>query len=136
MAVLSTFVVIVAVILGFWSIGAPSNQRTLRADRKRVQDLYQLSGQIRQRFNAGRKLPDHLDELPSAALADPVTRIGYEYHPTGGSQYDLCATFSMSSQQNDPNPRASQWVHPVGHYCFHLSGAESAENPYTYPSDF
>jgi hypothetical protein len=136
MAALSTFVVLVAVFLGFWSIGVPSNQRTLRADRKRVQDLYQLSEQIRQRFYGGRKLPDHLDELPSAALADPVTRMGYEYHPSGGSEYDLCATFSMSSQQNDPNPCASQWAHPAGHHCFHLSGAESAENPYTYPSDF
>jgi hypothetical protein len=136
MAVLSSGIVIVWAVLGFWSIGAPSTQRMLRADQKRVQDLYRLSEQIRQRFLAGEKVPEHLDELPSAAQADPVTRVNYEYHPSDGSQYELCATFSMGSQKNDQNSRASGWAHPAGHHCFRLSAAEKAQNPYNYPSDF
>lgn len=136
MAALSAIAVTGMVISGFWYIGAPKTQRTLRADRKRVQDLYQLSAQINGRWNsASHKLPQHLDELQGVALADPITRIAYEYHLREGSQYELCATFSLDGQQKDATSRPSKWSHPAGRHCFTLDAAEAAENPYIYFPD-
>lgn len=134
MALVSTVVVIVMAILGFSYTGAPRRQRALRADQKRVQDLYQLSAQINVRWNSnGHKLPQHLDELSGVVLADPITRIAYEYHLKDGSQYELCATFSMESpRDNAAAARPSTWTHSAGQHCFSLDAAQPAENPYIY----
>jgi hypothetical protein len=116
MAGLSATAVAVMIILGFWYIGAPKTQRTLRADRKRVQDLYMLSAQIHSRWSSnGHKLPEHLDELSGVASADPVTRAAYEYHVKEGSQYELCATLALDGRQKDEATlRPSKWSHPGG----------------------
>lgn len=136
MAALSALAVLLMVILGFWHIGTPRTQRTLRADRKRLQDLYQLSGQISARWSSGgHKMPQHLDEIPGVAFADPITRIAYEYRVKEGSQYELCATFSLDSHQNGAASRPTKWSHPAGRYCFSLDAAEAAENPYIYFPD-
>jgi Domain of unknown function (DUF5671) len=136
MAILSTVVIGVMVISGFWYLGAPKNQRTLRADSKRVQDLSLLSGQINTRWaSSGHKLPEHLNELPRAALADPVTRAPYEYRSKEGSQYELCATFSLKSPGNDAEAPRNQWSHPAGRYCFQMDATQPLENPYIYLPD-
>ncbi|MGA7921451.1 MAG: DUF5671 domain-containing protein [Candidatus Acidiferrales bacterium] len=136
MAVVSGLCVIVMVILGFWAIGAPKNQRTLRADAKRVQDLYQVSGQIRIHWNSrAHTLPESVSQLPGVALVDPITRTPYDYQVKDGSRYELCATFSQPSQQKDATSRPSIWAHPAGYHCFTLNAAEEADNPYLYMPD-
>ena len=135
MAAVSAIAVAAMVTLGFWHIGAPKTQRTLRADEKRVQDLWQLSTQINIRWNSrGHKLPEHLDELTNVALADPLTRMAYEYHVKEGSEYELCGTFAADSRakKNDAMSRPSKWAHPAGRYCFALNAAETPENPNIY----
>jgi hypothetical protein len=136
MALVSAVAIAVMVILGFWYLGAPSKQRTLRADSRRVQDLFQLSNQINARWRSdGNKLPEHLDEFPGVALADPVTRAAYVYHRKEGSQYELCATFSLESRSQDGATRRSKWYHPAGNHCFPLDAAQTVENPYIYLPD-
>lgn len=133
MAVLSAAVVASMVILGFVRIGAPSTQRTLRADQKRAQDLYQLSVQINGRWNSNpHKLPQHLDELAGVALADPITRAGYEYHLKEGGQYELCAVFSAASKGDNAMSGPNTWAHPLGRHCFSLDAARPAESPNVY----
>jgi hypothetical protein len=131
MAAASAVFVTIMVAAGFGFTGAPRTQRTRRADSKRVQDLYILSQQIDARWNVNsHKLPDHLDELRGVALADPVTRAGYEYHSKEGGQCQMCATFALASRQdNQPQP----WAHPAGYYCFSLDAAQpSASPPFDY----
>ena len=137
MAALSAVAVAAAVVLGFWYIGAPKTQRILRADRKRVQDLYLLSAQIGMRWNAnGHKLPEHLDELTGVVLSDPVTRLPYEYHVKAGSEYELCGTFSMNGERShDAMQPPGKWYHPAGRYCFPLNASQAAENPNIYFPD-
>jgi Domain of unknown function (DUF5671) len=136
MALLSAVVVAVMVVLGFAHIGAPSTQRTIRADQKRVQDLYQLSTQIDARWRSNDdKLPQHLDELSGVALADPVTRAAYEYHVKEGSRYELCATFSAPSGPDTSIRSPGKWSHPMGRQCFSLDATQPAENPYIYLPD-
>jgi hypothetical protein len=136
MALLSAVTIVVVVVSGFWHIGAPQTQRTLRADSKRVLELYQLSSQIHARWNDnGHKLPGKLDELSGIPSADPVTRISYEYRVKEASQYELCATFSLESRQHDAASPPSKWSHPAGLHCFRLDAAEAAENPNVYIPD-
>jgi len=65
MAILASLVVIVMVVWGFLSLGAPNTQRALRADAQRVQSLYQMSLNIHAPWNGNsdleRKLPSSLD---------------------------------------------------------------------------
>jgi len=136
MAGLSGLGVVVMLILGFLYLGTPSTQRALRADRKRAQDLYQLSDKIHTLWTANGRLPGHLDELRDAASADPITRAAYEYRPTEGSRYELCATFALPSELNQVSPRASVWSHPAGRHCFPVDASQTLDNPYIYfPSD-
>jgi hypothetical protein len=133
MAAVSAAGVVLTVILGFWYMGAPQTQRTLRADAKRVQDLFQLSGLIDARWrNNGHMLPAHLDEVRGVTVSDPVTGAPYEYQPGQGSQYDLCATFSMDSHRQTNPPRAGFWSHPAGRHCFTLDASQPAEYPNVY----
>lgn len=134
MAAASTVVVITMVILGFSRIGAPQSQRALRADQKRVQDLSGLSGQLNLYWSRNHTLPDHLDQLPGAVIADAVTRQPYEYHVKGGSKYELCATFLLESHLNDVTRNPSRWSHSAGRHCFQMDATEPLDTPYPYYS--
>jgi Domain of unknown function (DUF5671) len=133
MAAFSALVVATMVILGFSHIGMPKTQRTLRADQKRIQDLFQLSSQIGFRWMTYHQLPQHLDEIPNAILTDPITRTAYEYHPKQGSEYELCGTFSLESRQSAG--QGAEWSHPAGRHCFQLDASQPAENPNIYFPD-
>ncbi len=134
MAGLSVLAVAILLTFGFAYIGAPNTQRALRADEKRIQDLYQLTTQLNNRWNTGgHQLPDHLDELPGAAFADPITRVAYEYHVKEGSHYELCAIFALPSPKNDSSPGERTWSHPAGRHCFTIDASQMLNSaPYIY----
>ncbi len=132
MAALSSILVVILLGLGFATIGAPSTQRMLRADQKRVQDLYTLSDKVRNFWSSQHKLPEHLDVLADVPLADPITRVASEYHPRSESGYELCATFAASRERDDPTSRAKVWTHPAGRHCFSIDAQQMLDNPYIY----
>lgn len=135
MAAVSGAAVVVMIVLGFAHIGAPSAQRILRADQKRVQDLYQISLQINTHWNTGgKKIPEHLDELRNTPLADPITRTAYEYRVKEGSKYELCGVFSAPSKREKSGSN-NAWSHPAGRYCYSLDAAQQPENPLVYIPD-
>jgi hypothetical protein len=136
MAVVSSALVILIVILGFLQLGAPHTQRETRADSERVRELFQLSTQIEYYWTAhNSQLPPRLDKLPGRILADPVSRAPYQYLPGQGSQYQLCATFALSSDSEQSTPVPDAWVHPAGHHCFQLDAAMHAQPPMQLPID-
>lgn len=124
MAVLSTVVVAVMVVLGFVQVGNPARQRMLRADEHRVRALKNIGNQIANfRATDKQSLPVSLDEVQMVSTLDPETRTPYEYHPLENGQYQLCATFALSSP---PSPtRLRRWEHQAGHYCFTLQKGQS-----------
>lgn len=137
MACMSVIAVASLLLFGFSYTGAPNRQRALRADEKRVQDLYHLTGALNNRWNGGdHKLPQHLDEIPKAAFADPVTRVAYEYHVKEGSRYELCAVFAFPSPNDDSAPRASAWSHPNGRHCFAFDASQTANSPPYFYRDY
>jgi hypothetical protein len=137
MAALSSAVVVLMLILGFSQLGSPGKQREFRADAQRIQQLFQLSSQIKLYWSShSSQLPSNLDQLPNAAfLLDPVTRAPYEYHPGQGSQYQLCATFTQASESRDIAPGQRQWNHAAGHHCFALDATAMPSYPTQYPVD-
>jgi len=133
MAALSSAAVVLLVIAGFMNLGAPRVQREIRADNQRVQQLYQLSSEIRTYWNShSSQLPASTDQMLGPAYTDPVTNASYEYHPGQGSRYELCATFMRASGQHDPAFGPDRWKHPAGHYCFQLDAATDMPLPQQY----
>jgi hypothetical protein len=131
MAALSSAVVVLMVILGFFQLGSPREQRNVRADSERVLQLYRFSAEIRSYWTAhASQLPHIINQLPGFVQAnDPITHAPYEYHPRQGSQYELCATFARSSDQNQVGPGNDQWTHPAGRHCFQLDATEIPQFP-------
>jgi hypothetical protein len=133
MGILSAFVVLLMVILGFLRIGGPGTQRMQRADDKRIQDLYQLSAQIQNRWRSGNKLAHDLGELSGVAISDPITRTAYDYHAGEGSKYELCATFSAASRRDNAVMNRDEWSHAAGRHCFSLDAAQPSPSPGYFP---
>lgn len=130
MAILSTTVVALTIALGFVRIGGPATQRSLRADEKRVQDLFQLSQKIENRWRLHTdSMPSSISEIAGAAIADPITRVAYEYHLKEGAQYELCATFSAASERGGRSSDSNSWSHPAGHHCFDLNATQATQPP-------
>jgi hypothetical protein len=138
MAALSSAIVALMLVLGFWQLGSPGRQREFRGDAQRVQQLFQLSSQIESYWSShASQLPPNIDQLPGNAFVDPITRVPYEYHRGQGSQYELCATFARSSERSDVPPEQKQWIHPAGHHCFKLDATAMTVYPMVqqYPMD-
>jgi len=130
MALLSTALVAVLIILGFTQSGPPRVQRDLRADSQRVQNLFQISGNMTMYWAShNQQLPPSLDQLPGASYTDPITGAPFVYHPKQGSQYELCATFARKSPSSDNAPSARQWIHPAGYHCFALDATAGGQAP-------
>ncbi len=135
MAILSGFVVLLMLVLGFSRIGGPGTQRMQRADDKRIQDLYQLSAQIQNRWRSeGKALPHDLGEISGAVISDPITRTPYDYRVGEGTKYELCATFSAASGHGDATTNPDAWSHPAGRHCFSLDATQPAQSPGYFPS--
>jgi uncharacterized protein DUF5671 len=140
MALASTGVVAIMIVLGFMQLGAPSAQRKLVADSQRVQQLYVLSNAIRNYWLAhSSHLPSSLSEV-SGSYLDPMTSKTFEYVPTPGSQYQLCAVFAARSPREEDNQASrgdpNTWTHPAGRHCFPLDVSALPPQPtynyYTY----
>lgn len=139
--------VIAAIVAGLVIAGSPASQRIRKLDERRVNDLSQLQSQIVDRFWAAkRRLPASLSELQDdisgfVAPTDPETNDPYEYRRLDSLKFELCATFSATSDQftteGKNQPRAypvyggsggGTWDHDVGRVCF-----ERTIDPDLYP---
>jgi hypothetical protein len=136
MAALSSAIVALILLLGFWQLGSPGTQREFRADMQRVQSLFQVSTQINSYWSSHQsQLPSNLDQLSGNPFVDPITRKSFEYQPMQGSHYQLCATFARTSERRDLPPEQNVWAHPAGHYCFTMDATAQLSYPMLYPMD-
>jgi hypothetical protein len=129
MALLSSSVVALMLVLGFLQLGPPRAQRDIRADSQRVQQLYQLSVQVQNYYTAhASQLPPSINNLPGLHT-DPLTHASYEYQPGQGTQYQLCATFTRDNKTTETQPNPAIWDHPSGHHCFQLDATQIPPYP-------
>lgn len=119
----ATVVVAAAVAAGVFLLRAPSEERTLRLDERRVADLTALSSAVDVYWARQQRLPASLEELASEPvgrldLVDPVTRTPYEYRLLDERAYEVCATFERDSAASDRGVPLRTWAHRAGRQCF------------------
>ncbi len=101
---ISVLIVLVAVVWSFTVMGSPAEQRKLRLDDRRVNDLSGMQYQIINYWQQKEKLPETLEELknPISGVTLPVPPEfekgeKYEYNVLDAKalKFELCATFSL-----------------------------------------
>lgn len=141
-AVIGLVAVVAAIVLGFVIVGSPGKQRALRFDSQRVSDLQNIQWQVINYWQRKEAMPAKLSDTSDLISGyvtpnDPETGQPYEYAVTGKTSFDLCATFSLPSQDlknrgayyggmggdyatDMPYPGPSQdiWKHGEGRACF------------------
>ncbi len=141
----AAFGVLVALVVGVLIVGTPGNQRLVRFDERRINDLASIQWQIVEYWQAKGTLPTELSLLNDplsgySAPADPEG-VPYEYRVTGELSFELCATFALASSAvrggSDrqipyyvyPETGAeNNWEHEAGRACF-----ERTIDPKKYP---
>lgn len=129
---ITSFVVLVTIVSGFFIIGSPASQRNRRFDEKRVNDLQILQNQVVNYWVQKERLPDGLNELKDDISGfvpprDPGTDANYEYTKGGPLTFELCATFQTESRGTAKSPRIAEpfgfgliqnWKHDADRTCF------------------
>jgi hypothetical protein len=114
LAAIASVVVAVAVVAGFLAMGSREHQRDLQADRRRIENLEAIDGEVRAAWRRDGSLPSKAGE----SHADPIDNRPYTYRPSSGSAFELCATFS------GPAPRwQTAWPYHRGETCFSRDAA-------------
>lgn len=126
-SIVSSIVVVVAIVLGFALVGSPATTRLQRFDQQRLDDLQTIFREIQSlchdpdiKDELKRPLPKSLDDLAELArferinLTDPQTGLRYGYTVKDETTYELCATFSLA---RDADVEVF-WNHPDGEHCF------------------
>jgi len=143
LAVLGIVLALAAIVGGFIIVGSPAQQRALRFDGQRINDLTNIQYQIVDYWQRVQALPASLttlnDPLQNYVLPlDPETGAAYEYDQKSPTSFALCATFDTMAQPAATNPvpniypigsRVQSWAHPAGKFCF-----ERTIDPKQYPA--
>ncbi len=135
---LSIFAVTIGIVTGFWLLGSPQLQRSLKADQRRVENLHEIAEFIYQETTNSKNNSDIPQSLPNRDYtSDPITKQSYEYNIINETEYELCANFETDSQNNrkkdDFYRRVNPfWYHPQGRHCYRLNAKESPPELYDY----
>lgn len=128
-------VIILAVLLsvcyGFYTAGSPQNQRLVRFDQQKVNDLQSIQSYLVYNYWQQKgDLPPSLDALNDSISnfmvpKDPQTAQPYEYHVTGPRSFQLCASFNKENTATSTLPQPvgldsvnDNWNYTAGHVCF------------------
>lgn len=125
-------IVAAAIVAGFFIVGSPGAARLRQADTRRENDLSALQNNITYYWQGKQKLPETLadlrDDLRGVTVpVDPETGAVYGYRILSPESFELCATFSLSSQ-NKGEMAPPEISRPVS------VGAPTAENIWTHGS--
>lgn len=135
-------IILIAIISGFLIIGSPTTQRSRLFDQRREGDLQSIQSQIVNFWQKKGVIPSKLSELNDSISgyvvpSDPQTGKNYEYVVSDATQFRLCATFSLSTEEINgkdymtrnsyPKSYATApdymlvqdvWTHDAGDVCF------------------
>ena len=134
----TSLVILIAIIGGFFIVGSPAAQRERRFDEQRVYDLQNIQSTIAYSYYTSKqKLPASLDGLRNdisgfMVPVDPQTGQSYQYRIIGQLSFELCADFKTSGQESamskysmpaaierGPLVQGQQnWQHGIGRVCF------------------
>ena len=126
-------VVVVSVAVGIILLGPRTEERMLRLDSRRVDDLERIMKKTDIYWSQHNKLPDSLDDLSSElgmqiSIRDPMTGQPYEYRIIGEKQYELCVWFERDSVIESTRTSTIFWSHGAGRQCFKLEARDARNN--------
>ncbi len=128
--VIAAVVVVVATVgYSIYVIGTPVQQRLIRLDEQRIEDLRSISHNVDRYYEFNGEMPANLFDLQGPqysvqSITDPDTGRHYGYHLVGGVDYELCAVFNAESPERRDERRPfseSIWDHGPGLTCFALT---------------
>lgn len=134
--VLSSILVILAIVLGFFAGGTPGQERLRKFDLERANNLGQISSAISNFAFENNRLPVDLNEIRNnsrynygAIYTDPETQKEYDYKivkpvksgVNDSLEYELCATFSISNL-NEPESGDIYYGYGYGQWAKHDKG--------------
>jgi hypothetical protein len=113
------------VIAGLFTVGSPADERMRRLDRRRVDDLVEITRKADAYWSKHSALPPSLDQLlkgPGTTIdgRDPVTGQAYGYAVFGGNSYEVCAEFERPTPEPLGPGTDRFWGHGAGRHCFRL----------------
>lgn len=131
-------IVIIAVSAGIVGglilTGPPSEERLRTLDRRRSDQINQLTNAVDSFYNNKGYLPATINTLQedqtsyayiNGATIDPATQAPYEYRVTSSSTFEICGTFDTdtNTSQNRLNPNVPESPiypspHTAGRVCF------------------
>ncbi|MFA6427346.1 MAG: DUF5671 domain-containing protein [Candidatus Magasanikbacteria bacterium] len=128
-------VVLASIVVGFFIIGTPGQQRARRFDDERVQHLQMLQSEVVNHWVQKEKLPEQLSNVENSITGfsvptDPATQQSYEYRALTDLSFELCATFESTSTNGKIGGEVSRlytspydayaqnWSHEIGRTCF------------------
>lgn len=128
----AALVVVVAVVVwSFMLVGSPVFNRQVSQDLMRLGELESLKRGVDKYYKTYQVLPVRLADIGklemyerySPSFADPVTGRDYEYRVLDKLNYQLCAEFERSSDDNvlesPPGEKDSErWRYNPGLHCF------------------
>jgi hypothetical protein len=133
LAITLSLLVVVSIIVGFFIIGTPGDQRNRRFDEQRIYDLQALQSQIINYWIQKDKLPGELsllrDDISGFIVpTDPGTKGDYEYRIINDLSFEICATFQHVSDDRDKTGKFAEtmprglyqqnWSHNAERTCF------------------
>lgn len=122
----SLIVITVAFIGSLFIVESPTETRNRKLDYAIIEDFNQIDGAITTYYSENNKLPESLEILidefsyiTDKELQDPVSNALYTYRVSGEKEYELCATFRTSNQEEDMEFRYvdKRWLHEAGEQC-------------------
>ena len=136
-ALMTGMILLVALAVGaaFYVLGPPSQQRLLRLDERRVEDLNGIRAAVNDYWRQNNRLPASVEEAGhgTALYRDPESGEVYEYRVRGERSYELCAVFERAFTPEEPGLANRFWPHPAGRHCFALSAGTADAVPQREP---
>lgn len=124
--------VLLFVAIGYTKIDSPSVAREVRLDQEQITDLQDMQWRVESYYQTNNSFPARIEML-YADFPMPVApegRQAYEYDITGADTYELCATFSEPTPEeersfakplgygDDVYLQNQNWEHGTGRKCF------------------
>lgn len=122
---------LITIVLGFVFAGSPAEQRKVRMDAQRVNDMSMIQSEAVNYYSLKQVLPPRLSDLNNSITgfrvpSDPKDSSAYEYNIKSPLEFELCASFEAESVGEPDYSRimyygdlyGQNWDHGVGRVCF------------------
>lgn len=123
-----------AVVAALLVMGSPQQQRQIRLDIVRADNLAVLQIAVRDYWREHQRLPESLAELAARPgvrlpLDDPGGHPPYRYRVVDAGRFELCATFATdtASKRGQGYRVRRDWPHGSGEHCFVRTVRESRD---------